>query len=176
MKQGYLNLWKDDYKSDFIIGDSNFQAKDVLLNHDGNVLLKGPRYCGKKHLAYKVANLKKINVYFLDSMLDEEIISEFDKNVGVWIQGDVVNFSKDVVSRINSMFIAEIFELTPDISFALLKRRLERVGLFLKPEMLSYVLHSMPMKYEFLERLIAPLLSLKSVTMLQLRKIVREIG
>ena len=176
MRQIYLNFWKKDYESDFIIGDSNFNAQQILLNMNSNVCLVGPRFSGKKHLIYQISKIKNINVYFLDLMQDQEIIAKFDQESGVWIKGNASNFSPDVLSRIHSMFLAEIFELTQDMLFPLLMTRLERVGLKLRSDLFNYILYHIPLKYSFIESLIQSLLTLKIITLESIKDILIKLN
>lgn len=73
-----LNIWKKDYESDFIIGDSNRNALEVLEKASGQILLTGPNFSGKKHLANKISNKYNCEIFFVEAMKDVEIIALYD--------------------------------------------------------------------------------------------------
>ena len=55
------------------MGKSNELATNVILNSSSQVFLCGPRFCGKKHLALKVAK-NGGQVFFINMMSDSKIV------------------------------------------------------------------------------------------------------
>ena len=107
-----LNFWKEEYDTEWIIGVSNSIATQIVLNQSGQILLKGPPYSGKKHLATKVATMQKCYVMLIDAMNDIEIISKYDSMKAnnqkvIWIMKEREDFANDVLSRFNAMYKAD---------------------------------------------------------------------
>ena len=159
-----LKFWNEDYKNEFIIGQSNYNAIELAKNTDGQVFLCGPKHCGKKHFAYQLAQLENISIFLLDNMLDANIISTYDENIAsskkaLWVSSGIVDIyepfkkeeirrvSKDVKSRILSIERAEIFELTEDMLARLLYARLNNIGFMAREEIISYCIARLPLEY-----------------------------
>lgn len=160
-----LNLWNENYENEWIIGESNNDATNILLNNSEQVLLCGPRYCGKKHLAFKIAKMNNCNVFFTNTMHDAQIVETYDAYINkhvIWVISENIKevaqkidhkkarcVAKDVVSRLNSIQRAEIYELTEDMLFPLLNNRLSSLGFSARNEIINYCIYRMPRKYEY---------------------------
>jgi|GEM_PF-2817122 len=160
-----LELWSANYESEWIVGDSNKFATDVLYNASNQILLCGPKFCGKKHLAFKVVKMQECRVLFTHLMSDAQIIDEYDnlqttQRKAIWVNsiaianvfgqsGRVV--TKDVESRLKAMQRAEIFELTDDMVAPLLNQRLASLGFIVRNQIINYCIHRMPLSYAAVE-------------------------
>lgn len=167
-----LELWSASYESQWIVGDSNKFATDILYNASSQILLCGPKFCGKKHLAFKVVQVQECKVLFTHLMNDAQIIDEYDnlqttQRKAIWVNSIAINnvdigvdianaqsgrsVTKDVESRLKAMQRAEIFELTDDMVAPLLNQRLASLGFVVRNEIINYCIHRMPRSYEAVE-------------------------
>jgi len=174
-----LNFWNESYENEWIIGQSNEQATSTVLNATGQIFLCGPKFCGKKHLAHKM----NVRLQFVHLMDDAKIIAEYDayqvnKEKVIWISSQEITnvygqgreVSKDVASRLNSMQRAEIFELTDDMLFALLNKRLASIGFVVRNEIINYCIHRMPRTYIAVEECVAFIKKMNRVSLKDFRE------
>ena len=172
-----LNLWNESYENEWIIGQSNELATEVLLNASEQIFLCGPRFCGKKHIGLKISKQSGCKIFLVNLMSDAKIIAEYDaqKAIGgkvIWIADYITNVyqtgrsvSKDVASRLNSMQRAEIFELTEDMLFPLLNQRLASLGFVVRNEIINYCIPRMQLTYEAVEKSVAYIKKMNRVSL-----------
>lgn len=171
-----LGLWRESYNNDFIIGASNTEAVNITINMESNILISGPRSCGKKHLAFRIANkTEKIYLYILNKMNDAEIIAAYDAmpEKAIWIAGHELEFSKDVESRLNAMHQAKISELTEDMLIPLLQLRLKNIGV-MKNEIINYCVARMPRTYEAMDQCVKFIERQNHIKMANFRQFLEE--
>lgn len=187
-----LNLWNESYENDFIAGQSNQFAIAVLLNSNEQVFLCGPKFCGKKHIAHKIAKQADCHIFITDLMSDAKIISQYDEQKiaagkAIWIGSQINNVyvsdmriygrsvSADVASRLNSMQRAEIFELTEDMLFPLLNQRLESIGFIVRNEIINYCIQRIPRTYEAIEQIVAYIKKMNRVNLKEFREFANQV-
>lgn len=151
-----LKIWDESYNKDFIIGLSNQEAVRTLLHHNGQILLTGPDFSGKKHIATKIAQMQNCAIFFIEHLNDAEIIASYDEmhdKKAIWVfYNSERAFSKDVSSRFNAMQPAVIDELTDDMIFPLLNTRLSNIGFYVRNEIVNYCIYRIPRTYSAVEQ------------------------
>jgi len=173
-----LNFWKDEYQNEWIVGNSNEIATKILIDFQGQILLSGPNFCGKKHIATKIAKLEKCNVFIADCMSDREIVAMYDqitvKNFkAIWVFRDR-NFSADVLSRFNMMQKAEIYELTEDMIFPILSQRFANLGFDVRNDFVNFCIFHIPRTYEAVELCVRYLRQINEVSQRKFREFFRQ--
>lgn len=147
-----LNFWKNEYQNEWIVGASNEVATRILMNSADQILLSGPRFCGKKHITSKVGKITDCAIFFVECMQDIEIIAKYDyinttKQKAIWVLKER-EFVKDVQSRFNMMHKAQIFELTEDMIFPLLHQRFAHLGFEVKNDFINFCIYNIPRTYQ----------------------------
>lgn len=178
-----LKFWNEDYKNEFIIGQSNEAAIEIINKSDGQIFLCGPEYCGKKHFAYQLSQLENLNVFLIDKMLDASIIAAYDGQIAkgekaLWVSNGILDIyepcnkslkplralSKDVKSRIFAMERAEIFELSQDMLAKLLYSRMNNIGFVAREEIITYCINRLPLKYYALQMCVEHIKRMNSIS------------
>lgn len=174
-KQISLNYWKNDYSSDFFcFFDPYFFDKLLAIDHQ--FLLCGPPKSGKKHLAFKLANMKHSKILIADDLSDSEIIDSYDSfkrdlSSAIWIKSSTnsVFFSRDVQSRFDSLVHIVISSLSSDHFLTFLKIRLNRIGVILDDSLLNYSISRLPCSYFWIDSFITFIESSSSISVRSLK-------
>lgn len=172
-----LDLWNTSYDDDWFVGECNLYATNLIFNQTGQILLCGPSFSGKKHLAWQAAKKAeegaRFRIFFINLMSNEQIIAEYDKQKiidqensnakAIWINTESIKgvyehpslleriVPDDITSRLNSMLKAEITQLSEDIIENLLNARLSGLGYEVRNEIIAYCIKRMPITYEAVE-------------------------
>lgn len=174
LSQSYLKLWKDDYFSKFLYLN-NHELITKIIGFQGQLVLTGPKLCGKKHLSFYLSKTYNYSFFISELLSDSEILDIYEKckldNVNcVWIVNNIETFSKDVKSRFNALMMFKIKELDEFVLEEYLNARLERIGVSMEYVHLKYVFDRLVCTYYEVDRFIEYIASSNIINFKILRK------